>query len=87
MRKFLMTLAVLTGAATVAPGANATQDAAVVVPSIHGPVMVEGTLLQPVQYREDWRFREQRRREDYERFRRHEERVRWHRVHDGYGRW
>ncbi len=87
MRKFLMTLAVLAGAATVAHGANAAQDAVVVVPSPHGPVVVEGTLLQPVQYREDWRFREQRRREEYERFRRHEEWVRWHRFHDGYGRW
>ena len=86
MRKFLMTLAVLAGAAAVAPGANAAQ-AAVLAPGVSAPVVVEGTLLQPVQYREDWRFREQRRREEYERFRRHEEWVRWHRFHDGYARW
>ena len=87
MRKFLMTLAVLAGAAAVAPGANAAQAVAVAVPSVSGPVVVEGALVQHVQYYEDWRFREQRRREEYERFRRHEERERWHRIHDGYGRW
>lgn len=84
MRKFLMTLAVLAGAAAVAPGANAAQA---VVPSASRPVVVEGALVQHVQYYEDWRFREQRRREEYERFRRHEERERWHRIHEGYGRW
>ncbi len=87
MRKFLMTLAVLAGAAAVAPGANAAQAVAVLPPGVSGPVVAEGTLLQPVQYHEDWRFREQRRREEYERVRRHEEWVRWHRFHDGYGRW
>ena len=71
MRKFLMTLAVLAGAATMAHNANAARAVAVVVPSMSGPVVVEGTLLQPVQYYDDWRFRDQRRREEYERIRRH----------------
>ncbi len=36
-------------------------------------------LIVPVQYYEDWRYREWRRREAFEHWRRHEQRERWRR--------
>ena len=84
MRKFLMAMTVLAGA-TVAAGAHAAPVAA--LPSgIHAAVS-EGARVQPVQYYgEDWRYREFRRREAYERFRRQEARREWRHEHGhGYG--
>ena len=89
MRKFLLTLAVLAGGAAAASGADAAPRA---VP-LAAPAVDAGALVQPVQYYGGWREREWRRREAYERFRRHEARREWHREHefrgprygDGYG--
>lgn len=86
MRKFLMAMTVLAGA-TVAAGAYAAPVAA--LPSGIHAAASEGARVQPVQYYgEDWRYREFRRREAYERFRRHEARREWRREHEyghGYG--
>ncbi len=82
MRKFLLTLAVLTGTAAAASGADAAPRA---IPIAATPAAVGTALLQPVQYYPDWRYREARRHEAYERFRRHEVRREWRREHGFYG--
>jgi len=79
MRKFLLTMAVLAGAG-IASGAHATPR---LLP-LAAPAADGTTLAQPVQYYEDWRYREFRRRQAYERFRRFEARREWRREH-GYG--
>lgn len=68
MRKFLVGLTVLAGVVVTAAGAEAAPRFAGSV-----PVVSAATLLQPVQYYEDWRYREWRRREEFERERRHDE--------------
>jgi len=83
MRKFLMVMTVLAGA-TAAAGAHAAP--AVALPTGIQAALAEGVQAQPVQYYgEDWRYREFRRREAFERFRRHEARREWRREHEGYG--
>ncbi len=81
MRNFILTLAVLAGGAAVATGASAAPH---VIPLAAAPGADGAALVQPVQYYPDWRYREARRHEAYERFRRHEARREWHREH-GYG--
>lgn len=80
MRKFLMGLTVLAGAVAVTPGADAAPRFVDPVPVASGQPAV-----QAVQYyggREEWRHREWRRREAFERFRRHEQ---WrHRHYEAY---
>ncbi len=79
MKKFLLTLSVLAGAA-LAPGAHAAPGALPhAVAAV--PALDADALMQPVQYYPDWRYREWRRREAYERFRRRE----WRREHGFYG--
>ncbi len=69
MRKLLLSLSALVGAvAAVSSDAPAAQAAPVAFAVTGGPARI-----QSVQYYEDWRRREWRRREDYERHRRHEE--------------
>jgi len=68
MRKFFMVLTVFAGAVATAPGADAAPRWSDLVPMVSAPPTV-----QPVQYYgggEEWRHREWRRREAYERFRR-----------------
>ncbi len=82
MRKFLMGLTVLAGTVVATSGVNAAPRFAAPVPMVS-----DAALVQPVQYHEDWRYREWRRREELERFRRHEAwrherheaREHWHR--------
>ena len=79
MRKFLLMLPILAAATA---GAHASPAVAFpVAPAI----LADGIQAQPVQYFEDWRYREFRRREAYERFRRHEARREWRREHEFYG--
>ena len=89
MRKFLMMMTVLAGAAA-ATGAHAA-PAAVALPGaaldVASQALADGALVQPVQYYEDWRYREFRRHEAFERFRRHEEWRRFHQAREGYGGW
>lgn len=82
MRKFLLTLAVLAGAAAAASGASAAPRH---IPLAAATAVDASALVQPVQYYPDWRQREFRRREAYERFRRHEARREWRREHRFYG--
>ena len=90
MRKFLMMMTVLAGAAA-ATGAYAAPATAVALPgavlNVASQALADGALAQPVQYYEDWRYREFRRREAFERFRRHEEWRRFHQAREGYGGW
>ena len=72
MRKFLLSLSVLGGAAAAASAAHATPAVGPI------PVLAGQPMLQNVQYYDDWRYREWRRHEAYERWRRHEESRRWH---------
>ena len=81
MRNFLMALTVLAGTA-VATGANAAPTGNAAQPALHATAVDGAALVQPVQYYPDWRYREWRRREAYERFRRRE----WRREHGFYGR-
>ena len=77
MRKILMGLLV---AGCAAAGAHATHARAAVPVGPWGmPVAVapHTPRVQPVHYYEDWRHREWRRREAYERWRRQEARRRW----------
>jgi hypothetical protein len=53
MRKFLLTLAILAGAA-VATGASAAPHA---IPLAGAPAADGAALMQPVQYYPDWRYR------------------------------
>ncbi len=83
MRKFLM---VLTALASVAAVGHAAQAAP--VPAAPMPVLDSTALLQPVQYYENWRQHEWRRRDAFEQFRRREARREWRhhrRQHGGYG--
>jgi len=82
MRNFILTLAVLAGAAAAATGASAAPHA---IPLAAAPGADGAGLVQPVQYYPGWRYREARRHEAYERFRRHEARREWHREHGFYG--
>ena len=83
MRKLLMSLTVIAGAALAAGSVAHARPmsgpeagpAAVLVPMVAPAAPAE---VVPVQYYEDWRHREWRRREAYERWRRHEE---WRRHH------
>ena len=88
MRKFLM-MTVLAGAAAVS-SAHAAPATALALPgtsgSAAGEALADGALVQPVQYYEDWRHREFRQREAFERFRRHEEWRRFREAREGYGR-
>ncbi len=70
MRKFLMGLTILAGVAAV-PAAQAASRA---VPS---PLAFDAPIVQPAQYYGDWRYREWRRHEAFERYRRHQ----WRRQH------
>ena len=70
MRKFLMGLTILAGAFAMTPGVHAA-------PRFANPVRAASgqPAVQSVQYfgdRDDWRYREWRRREAFERYRRHE---------------
>ena len=76
MRKFLMGLVMVVGVAAAASGASAAPRADAVL-SIH-----DAPAVQPVQYYEDWRYREWRRQQEYERWRRHQ----WWRHHRYEGR-
>lgn len=82
MKKFLLTLAVLAGGAVAANGASAAPR---VIPFAAAPAIDGAALVQPVQYYPDWRYREARRHEAYERFHRHEARREWRREHGFYG--
>jgi len=87
MRRFLIALTVFAGAVAATPGAHAAPRSSAMVPTVSAQPTV-----QPVQYHgggEEWRHREWRRREAYERFRRHEEwrhqrREAHERYHDHY---
>ena len=68
MRKILMGLTVLTGLAAAASAANAAPKFVAPMPMASGAATV-----QPVHYYEDWRYREWRRRQAFERFGRHQE--------------
>ncbi len=68
MRTFLLGLIVLAGAVVAASGADAAPRFAASVSAVSG-----AGLSQTVQYREDWRYREWRRHEEFERARRHAE--------------
>ncbi|HEY0205283.1 MAG TPA: hypothetical protein VGC15_14160 [Acetobacteraceae bacterium] len=83
MRKFLLTLAVLAGAVAATSGADAAPRT---IPLVAAPAADGAALVQPVQYYPGWRYREARRREAYEHFRRHEARREWRREHGFYGR-
>lgn len=80
MRNFILTLAILAGAAA-ATVASAAPHA---IPLVAAQGADGVGLVQPVQYYPGWRYREARRHEAYERFRRHEARREWHREH-GHG--
>ena len=68
MRKFLLGLTILAGGVVAASGADAAPRVTASLPQ-----MSDAGLLQTVQYREDWRYREWRRHEEFERARRHAE--------------
>ena len=70
MRKFLMALTGLAGVAAV-PAAQAAPRA------VPAPPAGDPAAVQPVQYHGDWRYREWRRHEAFERYRRHQ----WRRQH------
>ena len=74
MRKLLMGLLVAGGAAMGAAVATGARAAPWAGPS---DALAPAPRVQPVQYYEDWRHREWRRREAYERWRRQEARRRW----------
>lgn len=82
MRKFLLALAVLAGAAAAATGASAAPRA---IPFAAAPAAGGAALMQPVQYYPGWRYREARRHAAYERFQHHEARREWRREHGFYG--
>ncbi len=71
MRKFLLSLTVLAGAAGAASGAQASLANPI-------PVFDPPGHMQAVQYHDDWRRREWLRRERHEEWRRHQE---WRRSH------
>lgn len=79
MRKFLMAT-MLVG---VAAAATAVASSASAAPRADAFLAVyEAPAVQPVQYYEDWRYREWRRHQEYERWRRHQ----WRRHHRYEGR-
>lgn len=82
MRKFLLVLTVVVGAAAAVGTANAAPAA---VPLLDPAPVLGPALVQPAQYYPDWREHEWRRREAYERFRRHEARREWRYRHGEYG--
>lgn len=86
MRKLLLGLAVLLGATAAVSGARAAPPHGGPVPLTVGPTAVQRVYYDasPAQYDEDWRYREWRRREEFERWRRHRE---WrHERHEEYRR-
>lgn len=94
MRNFLMVATVL-AAAAAASGAQAAPTGNLAQPASYVPALDGAAMAQPVQYYPGWREREFRRREAYDRFRRHEVRREWRREHGfrgprygyGYGRY
>ncbi len=72
MRKLLM-VAVLVGATAAVSGARAAPRFASPIPLASGAPVAQPVHYYPAQYDEDWRFREWRRREELERWRRHQE--------------
>lgn len=68
MRKFLLSLTVLAGVAAAVSAASAAPGF-----ESRGAVASGMPAVQPVHDGEDWRFREWRRHEEFERFRRHHE--------------
>ncbi len=74
MRKLLM-VTVLVGA-TAVPGARATPYACP-IPPVPAALVAQSVHYYPTQYEEDWRHREWRRQEEFERWRRHQ----WRRHH------
>lgn len=90
MRRLLLTCVGLAGIAGAAGCAQAApgpvylgSEAAAEASQL--PALTDGAQVQPVQYYDDWRYREWRRRERYERWRRHEEWRRWHNERERYG--
>ena len=76
MRKLLMGLTVLVGATAVVSGARAAPQTSP-IPLAAGAPVVQPVHYYPAQYGEDWRHREWRRHEEFERWRRHQ----WWRHH------
>jgi len=82
MRKLLMGLTVLVGATAAVSGARAAPQLASPIPLASGAAAVQPVHYYPAQYDEDWRHREWRRHEEFERWRRHRE---WrHERHEEY---
>ncbi len=80
-RKLLMGLTIVAGAMAATSGAGAATRYVSPVPLLSAPPAV-----QPVQDYDDWRHREWRRREAFERFQRREERRQWrHAQREYYG--
>ncbi|MBC7800401.1 MAG: hypothetical protein H7Z10_07255 [Gemmatimonadaceae bacterium] len=78
-RSLLIGLTVLGGVAAAVSDANAATRVAGPVPVLSGSSAVES-----VQYYDDWRHREWRRREAFERFQRREARREWRHHNRGY---
>ncbi len=74
MRKLLM-FAVLAGATAAVSGARAAPQLSSPIPLASGAAAVQPVhyYYRPAQYDEDWRHREWRRHEEFERWRRHRE--------------
>lgn len=72
MRKLLMGLIVLVGATAAVSGARAASQAGP-IPLAFGTPVAEPVHYDRIQYDEDWRHREWRRHEEFERWRRHRE--------------
>ncbi len=78
MRKILLSLTALAGAAFATASQAGATPARFTAPVLSAPAYV-----QTVREDEDWRAREWRRHEEWERHRREEERRRWHEWHRG----
>lgn len=86
MHKLLLACVGLAGIVGAAGCAQAAPGAAYPVAGLGpAPVLTDDAQVQPVQYYDDFRYREWRRRERYERWRRHEERRRWRYEQERYG--
>lgn len=72
MRKLLM-VTVLVGAAAAVSGARAAPRLAGPIPLASGPAVAQLAHYDRAQYDEEWRHREWRRHEEFERWRRHRE--------------
>jgi len=72
MRSFLLGLAALAGVAAASPAVQAAPLLASLAPA-YGDAAVQLVHYYPAQYDEDWRHRQWRRHEEFERYRRHHE--------------